>query len=579
MTEQHLRELALDFANEVIALINKSNQIIEEHKEEEIQQIIENIPSVWKSSKVRERNPFDNKGYFRGSGEILYYEDNSFYLSGSQPRYYYDVNLLNVEASIDYKRLEKTSTNYAGGIIGVRSDPEAHSKNGDYAHTYYFRLRHDNKVDFCREDYHGGDYKVLISKPFTIPDNIWFNIKFRCYEKDNGTQLEGYIDDQLVLETFDTSQLMRKSGCVFIRNTNTRAQYKNLQVKEIQLNKPKRMIMGYYPEWAIYQKNFFIKDIPKGITHLIYAFMMCQPSPQTLQQANLTYPPVPYFPEKPVGELTTHDGSAFLKNMEDLKKYSQQNPDVKIIISIGGWTLSFAFIETFEVPTYRSNFINSVIKLFKEFPFINGIDIDYEYPKDVDEQQNFIKTLKELREQMTENYLNHKIISAAVMCGDDKIPFYKGIENYVDYLLPMTYDFSGPWENKIYSHCCLFNRPNYSPPNKNYNVNQALLNYLKFVPKEKLIVGLPMYWRHLGTSFDPDEKEEGLTCYDYIKNQGNLIEAGKRNISGRDAYGDDIQTLSEKLDYIEENNYNGVFVWELSQGKDLLKLIIDRLNG
>lgn len=203
---------------------------------------------VWKSKwkgnsrklkRAREVDPFDNMTTFRGNG-FCEMSKGIMKLSGSQPRLYINLDLQDVKVSIDYKRIGTDGQNWSGGSIGVRSDIEGHSKRPEYAHTYYFRLKHEGRVDFYREITHGtgggtGDRKILKIIDYKWDSNKWYNMKFQCYNDWGEIILKGYINNELVLEYIDDNAVMNNaSGVVIIRNTSIEeALYRNMIIKKI----------------------------------------------------------------------------------------------------------------------------------------------------------------------------------------------------------------------------------------------------------------------------------------------------------------------------------------------------------
>jgi len=186
-------------------------------------------------TKARTPDVFDNISTFRGNGKCEI-QQGVMKLSGSQPRLYVNVNVKDVEASVDYCRIGLDGNGWSGGTIGVRSHPEGHSNEPEKAHTYYFRLKHEGKVDFYRELTHNGNGREIIhSKKFEWNTNQWYNIKFKCYNINGNVCLEGYIDDKLVLKYEDDNKTMYDaSGVVFIRNTNIKeSRYKNFKILEL----------------------------------------------------------------------------------------------------------------------------------------------------------------------------------------------------------------------------------------------------------------------------------------------------------------------------------------------------------
>lgn len=106
------------------------------------------------------------------------------------------------------------------------------------------------------------------------------------------------------------------------------------------------------------------------------------------------------------------------------------------MISIGGWTRG----ENFHAMGMngRSTFISSCIAFLKKYPFIDGLDIDWEYPgvnraKDPqddydkgcpggpEDKLNYNLLLKELRQAYNDNGLSNKLITATGAAGYDKV--------------------------------------------------------------------------------------------------------------------------------------------------------------
>lgn len=180
------------------------------------------------------RNYYDDISQFRGNGKVdIKYK--MMKLSGSQPRFYVNVDWRDVEVEVEYMKIGKDGMNWSGGTIGVRSNIEGHSRSPEKAHTIYFRFRHDNKLNFYKEIEHGGETHNLAWKDYELSEAIWYKIKFKCYNIGSIVKYEGYINDVLELEYEDSDERMiNASGVVFIRNTGIKeARYKNFVIKSI----------------------------------------------------------------------------------------------------------------------------------------------------------------------------------------------------------------------------------------------------------------------------------------------------------------------------------------------------------
>ena len=66
-------------------------------------------------------------------------------------------------------------------------------------------------------------------------------------------------------------------------------------------------------------------------------------------------------------------------NLVQLVAKKSQNPDLKVIISIGGWAWSNWFSDAALTPESREGFGKSAIELMQKY-HLDGIDLDWEYP-------------------------------------------------------------------------------------------------------------------------------------------------------------------------------------------------------
>ena len=60
--------------------------------------------------------------------------------------------------------------------------------------------------------------------------------------------------------------------------------------------------------------------------------------------------------------------------------YAKKYPNVNIMVSIGGWARCGYFSEMAYTAEGRKTFVESCVELIHKYPWIGGIDIDWEYP-------------------------------------------------------------------------------------------------------------------------------------------------------------------------------------------------------
>lgn len=297
-----------------------------------------------------------------------------------------------------------------------------------------------------------------------------------------------------------------------------------------------------------------------------------------------------------------------LANVAKLNQLKADNPGLKTLISVGGWTYSDKFSDAALNEQSRSAFAENSVAFIKQYGF-DGIDIDWEYPvggglstnsNRPEDRQNFTLLLKKLRERLdAEGAKDGKkyILSFAGGAGSSYInkTQLNELSKYADYAIVMTYDLHGPWDN--YTD---FNAPLYTPtgssPRYKASVDSSVRAWMSAgFPQNKIVMGVPFY----GYMYNGVKNEnQGLyntyasslsLTYDNIISRFLSVsvryfhnEAGVPwlfNGLSFITYDDQI-SIAQKANYAKENSLAGVSVWELSQNKDgtLIKTLYEGLN-
>src|SRR6185369_3274255 len=107
----------------------------------------------------------------------------------------------------------------------------------------------------------------------------------------------------------------------------------------------------------------------------------------------------------PQGEVVLRNENA-PSHLAQLQALKSRNPDLKVIISIGGWGAD-NFSDAALTDVSRDKFATSAVDMLKRYA-LDGIDLDWEYPGQPgpgikfrpEDKQNFTLLLKTIRGQL-----------------------------------------------------------------------------------------------------------------------------------------------------------------------------------
>jgi len=191
-------------------------------------------------------------------------------------------------------------------------------------------------------------------------------------------------------------------------------------------------------------------------------------------------------------------------NLAVLTALRHDNPDLTVLISVGGWLWSGGFSDMALTKASRATFIDSVAAFVTHYD-LDGLDIDWEFPGQrgvgntfrPEDEQNYTLLVKELRarfDKIQKNLHRRLYLTVAVGASTDFLEHTEmgEVQKYVDTVNLMAYDYYEPGDSKTTgNHAPLFTDP--ADPEA-ISVDRSVREYEKAgVPAAKLVLGVPFY--------------------------------------------------------------------------------------
>lgn len=273
-----------------------------------------------------------------------------------------------------------------------------------------------------------------------------------------------------------------------------------------------------------------------------------------------------------------------VKQFYQLKK---QNRNMKVVLSIGGWTWSTNFPAVASSAATRSTFARSAVTTMKDWGF-DGIDVDWEYPADATQADNMVLLLQAVRQELDAYAAKsaggyHFELSIAAPAGPTNYNLLRmqALGQVLDHVNLMAYDFAGSWSNFSGHDANLFANPN-NPDSTPFNTDDAVRAYINGgVPANKIVLGMPIYGRAF-VSTDGIGKpysgvgggswENGIWDYKVLPKAGATVsydnvakgyysyDASTRELISFDTP----DMVQQKVSYLKGKGMGGSMFWEAS---------------
>jgi len=299
-------------------------------------------------------------------------------------------------------------------------------------------------------------------------------------------------------------------------------------------------------------------------------------------------------------------------NFKTLVNLKKKNPDLKILISIGGWGGCRFFSDAVLTDTAREGFAASAVDIVRKYN-LDGVDIDWEYPDDIgannifraEDKQNYTLMFQKLRLHLDtlEKQTGRKMCLTTAVGGFSRyiqLTEMDKVSKYVDYVSLMTYDLAQDSLHIVLHHTNLYSSKQY---NTTCSGDIAARDFAAAgVPPEKLVMGVAFY-SHTLTSADATDGKHVLGTksvhipqarnwgggYTFVKD--SLInQHGFKYYRDKDAQApylyndstkqfvtfDDEWSVANKCKYVKQHHLAGVMFWEYSEDKK--EYLLDEMN-
>jgi chitinase len=278
-------------------------------------------------------------------------------------------------------------------------------------------------------------------------------------------------------------------------------------------------------------------------------------------------------------------------NFRKLNLLKEQNPALRILISIGGWTWSGRFSDAVFSDSSRTTFARSAVNIIRKY-HLDGVDIDWEYPGRPgadgnvyrpEDKQNFTLLFQALRRELDlleQETGSKKLLTTAVggFTAFLKTTEMDKAQQYLDYINLMTYDFYS--SDKAGHHTNLYASDIYN------NGNDADKTVKAFqaagVPASKLVMGVAFYGRTytlaadskngLGDKMVSQRYGDGYSFIkDSLENQKGFKKYQDKKAHAPYLFNadthqfvtyDDEWSVKSKCRYVIDNHMAGVMFWE-----------------
>ncbi|KAM0480386.1 hypothetical protein ACHAPX_004217 [Trichoderma viride] len=317
----------------------------------------------------------------------------------------------------------------------------------------------------------------------------------------------------------------------------------------------------YYPSWLVYKDKTPATLDVGNITHIFYAFVGVNEDGSLRwidEHADL------------VKDVDGEKGA-----LHALAKLKRQNPHLKTIVSIGGGADSKQFCTLAASHNGRQTLAKQVRHLCDRYK-LDGVDIDWEHPKNTQEGHDYVKLLQECRNTLPENTY---LLTTALPVGQYILKHIdlRAVSRLVNYINLMAYDFTGSWTS-VCGNQAQLHSPRGGLQSSYPELDVCATDGVEYIlskgfPSRKLVFGVPAYARYFPVAEGPGCSTEGAGEMDYNQIPDEWVDNAvveEQSVaawyvdanSGKGYITFDVpRTVYMKAKYVAHKNLGGLFYW------------------
>ncbi|KAF1978144.1 hypothetical protein BU23DRAFT_654588 [Bimuria novae-zelandiae CBS 107.79] len=378
----------------------------------------------------------------------------------------------------------------------------------------------------------------------------------------------------------------------------------------------------FYVNWAIYARAHMVTDLPADkLTKVNYAFANVNNVTGevflTDEWADIQFG----YP----GDVATNS-SQLLGNFNQLYKLKQNNRNLKVILSVGGWSFRGNFRPALANEITRQKFCDSSLQLIADLG-LDGIDIDWEYPEDATDSANLVDTVARCRKTFDEYaHVNaagyHFDLGISAPAGPQRYTVFPiaELDPLIDNWNLMAFDYQGPGFSNFTGHLSNVYPSSTNPKTTNgwnsetqdfvpFNTKDAVDYYKTKATPSKIQLGMPLYGRSFANVVDLSKNQRGMgqkfngsgegtweagtLDYKVLPQNGTKLYHDKEVLGAWtwDAAKKQLVTFDTpevavwKADYLMAEGLGGAWWWDssgdypVSSKKSIVSAVVNRLGG